>query len=57
MKERMLSHDRINDNDADDSDTDSLSDSQTRRRKTTPKRSATVSPAARQRFRHSRNHR
>jgi hypothetical protein len=53
----MLSHDRINDNDADDSDTDSLSDSQTRRRKTTPKRSATVSPAARQRFRHSRNHR
>uniref|UniRef100_A0AC35GMF4 Uncharacterized protein n=1 Tax=Panagrolaimus sp. PS1159 TaxID=55785 RepID=A0AC35GMF4_9BILA len=57
MKERMLSHDRINDNDADDSDTDSLSDSQARRRKTTPKRSATVSPAARQRFRHSRNHR
>ena len=57
MRERMTSHDRINENDADDSDTDSLSDQQSRRRRTTPKRSATVSPAARQRFRHTRSHR
>uniref|UniRef100_A0A7E4VUP9 DH domain-containing protein n=1 Tax=Panagrellus redivivus TaxID=6233 RepID=A0A7E4VUP9_PANRE len=54
----MSSRDRVTANDADyDSDTDSPSDPQLRR-KTTPKRSATVSPAARQRFRHgNKSHR
>ena len=51
-KKLMLTRDRMNENDADDSDTDSLSDPQIRKR--TPKRSATVSPATKHRFRYNR---